>query len=266
MQVNLLALTDHDTIAGIESAQQALESLHGGAPMQLVTGIEISCRWHSFEIHVLGWHFESDNAVLNDLIAAQSQARRDRAACIMDKLEAQGVKPEHLELVRAKQARGDELVTRKHLAEALLAHNYVATLDDAFKRYLGKGQCAYTTPQWCSIEDAVRALHDAGGVAAIAHPLAYDMSTKWLKRLLQDFVDAGGDALEVSSGQQTPQQRDWLAQLAEQYGLFASAGSDFHNPGRWRELGHNIHLPKNSRAVWQTWPEYLELVEQTAVG
>ena len=255
LHVNILSLTDHDTLAGIEPAQQALREISGGTPLILVKGIEISCRWQNFEIHILGWHFNSDDAGLHDLVSQQGTARRQRTARILEKLVHHGVAPEHLASVHAKQALPDELVTRKHIAEALVTHKYVNTLDEAFKRYIGKGQCAYTSPQWCSIEAAVQAVKAAGGVTAVAHPLAYDMSTKWLKRLLTDFVAAGGDALEVSSGQQTPQQRQTLALLANQFNLAASAGSDFHNPGRWRELGHNIALPEGSQPVWHDWPE-----------
>ena len=255
LHVNILSLTDHDTLAGIEPAQQALNEISGGTPLTLVNGIEISCRWQSFEIHILGWHFNRDDAALHDLVSRQGTARRERTARILDKLVHHGVATEHLAKVRAKQALPDELITRKHIAEALVAHNYVNTIDEAFKRYIGKGQCAYTTPQWCTIETAVQAIKAAGGVTAVAHPLAYDMSTKWLKRLLTDFVAAGGDALEVSSGQQTPQQRQTLVLLANQFSLAASAGSDFHNPGRWRELGHNIALPDECQPVWRDWPE-----------
>lgn len=255
LHVNILALTDHDTLAGIEPALHALGEIKGGTPLRLVNGIEISCRWQSFEIHILGWHFNREDTGLKALVSRQSQARRERTARIMEKLTHHGVAAEHLAAVQAKQALPDELVTRKHIAEALVAEGYVKTMDDAFKRYIGKGQCAYTTPQWCTIDEAVQAVKAAGGVTAVAHPLAYDMSTKWLKRLLTDFVAAGGDALEVSSGQQTPQQRQTLAQLASQFALTASAGSDFHNPGRWRELGHNIALPAECQPVWHEWPE-----------
>lgn len=259
LQVKLLALTDHDTLAGLEQARQAVAELGNDTVFQLVSGIELSCRWHSFEIHILGWHFDANHAALSTLVEQQSQARRERSAQIINKLIEHGVAPDHLASVQARHAHAEQLVTRKHLAEALVEHGYVNSMDAAFERYLGKGQCAYTQPQWCSIEQAVEAITQAGGVAAIAHPLAYGLSNKWLKRLVQDFVDVGGQALEVSTGQQAPHQRQFLASLANQHALLASAGSDFHNPGRWRELGHNIALPAECTAVWHDWPEVREL-------
>lgn len=255
LQVNVLALTDHDTLAGIVPAKQAAEGLQGGVPLSIVSGIELSCRWHSFEIHILGWHFDPEHPQLVNLVAQQTAARRERAAHILQRLDARGVKAEHLQGVWVQQQDPNKLVTRKHIADALLAGGYVKNLDEAFARYLGKGQSAYVQPAWCTIEQAVDAIQAAGGEAGIAHPLAYAMSSKWLKRLVTDFKLAGGHAIEVSSGQQAPQQRAQLAQLANDFELMASAGSDFHSPGRWRELGHNLKLPPQARPVWQHWSE-----------
>lgn len=259
MQVNLLALTDHDTLAGLPQAQAAVEALRGGVAMMLIPGVELSCRWHSYEIHILGWNFDPEHKALRTLIASQTDARRARAEAIMDKLLQRGVDEQAMAPLRQRNQETAQLITRKHIAEALLDGGYVTTMDDAFRRYLGKGQSAYVTPQWCSIDEAVAAVSAAGGDTAVAHPLAYEMSSKWLKRLLKDFTEAGGHALEVSSGQQSPEQRRHLAELATQFSLQASAGSDFHNPGRWRELGHNIKLPEGIRPVWQHWPQFAQL-------
>lgn len=254
-QVNVLALTDHDTIAGIPAAKQAIAELDGGHPLTLVPGIELSCRWQGFEIHILGWRFELKNQQLTSLIAAQTAARRARAQQMIDKLLAQGVSSAALASVQHRQAQPDQLITRKHLADALCAAGYVSHVEQAFKRYLGKGQCAYVAPQWCSIEEAVAAIRQAGGVSGLAHPLAYDLSSKWLKRLLQHFKDSGGDALEVASGQQAPHQRQYLAELAQQFELSASVGSDFHHDGRWRELGRQLQLPEQCQPVWSNWKD-----------
>ncbi|MCC5878705.1 MAG: PHP domain-containing protein [Idiomarina sp.] len=259
MQVNVLALTDHDTVAGISAAQAAIAELNGGHPLKLISGIEFSCRWEGFEIHILGWHFDPEHPQFQALLAGQAEARQARAQLIMDKLIAQGVERAALAGVQAKQQQAGELVTRKHVADALVAAGYANTIDDAFKKYLGKGQCAYVTPQWCSIETAVETIQAAGGLSGLAHPLAYDLSSKWLKRLISYFKDVGGDALEVASGQQAPHQREALADLAEQFELKASVGSDFHFVSRWRELGHQLKLPDKSQPVWANWPETSEL-------
>lgn len=250
LHVDVLALTDHDSIAGLNEARQRAEQL--GSP-QIINGVELSCRWHSFEIHVLGWQFDPHNPRMAELLNGQRQARRQRAESIRDKLLKQGIAEETVQFVEQAHRNPHAVVTRKHFADALVSAGVVPGIERAFKRYLGKGQSAYVAPHWCQIEEAVGAVTLAGGYCALAHPLAYDLSAKWLKRLLSDFVASGGQALEVVSTQQTPAQRNYLTELATDYGLSASVGSDFHQPGRWRELGRNLTLPAQCTPVWQNW-------------
>ncbi len=101
--------------------------------------------------------------------------------------------------------------------------------------------------------DAVNAIHAAGGQAVLAHPGRYDLTAKWLKRLITAFVEAGGDAMEVAQPQQAPQERRTLADYAIQYNLLASQGSDFHYPSPWMELGRNLWLPSGVEPVWKDW-------------
>lgn len=247
MQLDYLAITDHDAIAGIEQARSAAEGYGKGAP-EIISGVEFSCQWQGFEIHILGWHFDVQHPAMAHLVSQQQQTRRDRAAAIGDKLVKQGIASEHL-----PHPEAGRVLTRAHFAAALLEHGYVTSVQDAFRRYLGKGQCAYIATPWCSIDEAIAVIQTAGGSTGLAHPLAYQLSTKWLKRLVAAFKEAGGDAIEVASGQQEPKQRQLLAQLAQDYGLAASVGSDFHYPGRWRELGRNLALPANCRPIWARW-------------
>lgn len=250
MQIDYLALTDHDTIAGLCEARATAATLPAKSAPVILNGVEISCRWQGFEIHILGWQFDPEHPAMRSLLDAQMQKRAERAGQIEDKLVQAGVSDDVLTPVRQNPGRN---LTRKHFADALLAAGVVDSIDNAFRRYLGRGQCAYVQPQWCSIEDAVNAIQEAGGSAALAHPLAYQLSTKWLKRLLHAFCDAGGDALEVVSCQQAPHQRAQLAQLAKDFKLQSSVGSDFHAPSAWRELGRNLGLPEGSDPVWDHW-------------
>lgn len=250
LHVDVLALTDHDSISGLTEARERAEQL--GSP-QIVSGIEFSCQWHSFEIHVLGWNFNPADAQLTALIEQQRLARRQRAEQIRDKLLKRGIASQALEFVeQAHQNRG-VVVTRRHFAEALVSAGVVPNIEQAFKRYLGKGQSAYVKPAWCSIDEAVQAIRVAEGTSGLAHPLAYALSAKWLKRLLTDFKSADGHAIEVVSTQQTPAHRQYLAELATQFGFTASVGSDFHFPGPWRELGRNLRVPDGCTPAWQNW-------------
>lgn len=251
LHLDVVALTDHDSVAGIAEARRQGDEVG----LQVLPGVEISCLWQGHEVHLLGWCFDPDHNALQDLLSRQQQARYDRIGAMLQRLAKYGVSNELLApLHRRHQQGGESVMTRKHLADVLVASGMVRSVDEAFKRYLGKGQCAYVAPQWCSLSQAVHAIQQAGGATSLAHPLAYQLSTKWLKRLINTYIDAGGEALEVVSGQQTPQQRRWLAELASDYSLKASVGSDFHSPGRWRELGKNLQLPPGCKALWSDWP------------
>ena len=124
-------------------------------------------------------------------------------------------------------------------------------------KYLGKKgrnvQPAYVKPTWCSIEEAVTAIHAAGGTAVMAHPIRYDLSTKWLKRLIVHFKESHGDGLEVVLPQMNPQQRQTMLNYCQEYQLYASTGSDFHHPNKWSDLGRNLILPDGAKPIWALW-------------
>lgn len=241
--VDYLAITDHDTLAGLSEAQQAAADL----PLRVINGVEITCAWQAYEIHILGLNVATDNAVLTELLAEQQERRYARFETMLDKLTAAGVPiRDHLPEVTG-------MPTRKHIADALVAMGQIRQFGDAFQRYIGAGQFAYTKANWCAISEAVAAIHAAGGMAVLAHPHAYQLSNKWLRRLLTDAQSDGLDGLEVAVGQQSPGQREALAGFADDFTLLASAGSDFHGPRPWRELGRNLTLPASCQPVWSAW-------------
>ncbi|MCA1768276.1 MAG: PHP domain-containing protein [Idiomarina sp.] len=208
---------------------------------------EISCRWESFEIHVLGLNFNPDNEHLKNLLAQQQQRRHERFSAILEKLEKRGV------MLSAEECHVDGMPTRKHIADTLVEKGIVSHPQKAFDHYIGKGSSAYVTPQWCDIPEAINAIHKAGGQAVLAHPHGYKMSNKWLRRLLVEGKEWGLDGMEVSLSQQSPGHRDALAKMSQQYDLLASQGSDFHYPGNWRELGKNLCLPADCVPIWEHW-------------
>ena len=105
---------------------------------------------------------------------------------------------------------------------------------------------------------AITAIKAAGGVSVLAHPGRYQMSNKWLRKLLSEFKLAGGQAMEVALPQQAPSERQFLGQLSQEFDLLASQGSDFHYPMPWSDLGKNLYLPKDCQAVWQFWQDAQE--------
>lgn len=246
-EVDVLALTDHDTVLGLAEGRACIVA--EALPLELINGIEISCSWESLEIHVVGLGIDPDCSALQGVIIQQEAARKERGQEIGRRLEKQKI-PEAY--VGALALAGNGALTRAHFARYLVAEGHCQNQQKAFDKYLGRGGKAYVPHHWVSIAEAIDVIHQAGGLAVLAHPGRYKLSTKWLKRLLELFAQAGGDAMEVSLPQQSPQERANLGQWCRDAGLKASVGSDFHAPMPWLELGKNLWLPKDVTPVWDS--------------
>lgn len=249
MQVDVLAITDHDSVQGLAEAKAHQASQK--RPMHIVSGVELSTAWHNFDIHILGLNINEFDEQLLARLKQQSNEREERAQRIGEKLEKAGVTG-ILEQARRLARQGQ--ITRAHFARAMVSSGQVKDMDSAFKKYLGKGKRAHVKPKWISVTEAVQWIHDAGGRAVLAHPGHYDMTTKWLRRLLVEFKQAGGDAMEVVHAQVSLDKKRLLTELANENGLLGSAGSDFHMPNRWTELGKNLQFPFEIQSVWHDWP------------
>ncbi len=247
-QLDVLAITDHDTTNALDIAKRYIKE--SGSKLELIDGIEISTSWHSFEIHVVGLNIDANNEALQRLINVQQDARETRAIAISNKLAKCGFEQM---LDKAKALAGEGSLTRAHFAQVLLNDGVVSKMQSAFDKYIGKGKRAYVKPSWCDIATAVDVIHQAGGVAVIAHPMRYDITAKWLRRLIIDFKDAGGDAMEIVLPQMNNDQRRLMLSYCLEYELYASLGSDFHYPSKWSDLGRNLTLPDNCKPVWQLW-------------
>lgn len=241
-QVGMLALTDHDTVSGIAEAKRAAENL----PIQVISGVEISILWEGKSIHLAALNIDEQNERLLKLMKDQAQLRQQRSEKISEKLAKAGI-PNAYEGAK-RFAKGE--ITRAHYGRFLVAEGYVKNDDQAFKRYLGMGKSAYVKPIWCSMEEAIEVTHQAGGVICVAHPLRYKMTARWVRRLITDFKQAGGDGLEVAGCAQTPDQRQLLARWATEFELYSSVGSDFHYPAGWIELGKGLTLPEQCQPIW----------------
>jgi 3',5'-nucleoside bisphosphate phosphatase len=248
MQVDVLAVTDHDTVAGIGEALDYQKQQK--RPLTIVPGIELSTAWHGFDIHILGLNVDVDNEEFQSRLKLQENARNMRAEEIDRKLHSAGC--ENV-LSDARKLAGKGQVTRAHFARAMVQRGDVNDFDGAFKKYLGKGKRAHVSPKWITIETAVTWIQDAGGKAVLAHPAHYKLSAKWLRRLLVYFKSVGGDGMEVSHPNLSPDMRRQLASYAKEYQLLASSGSDFHGPGRWTELGRHTQFDASLPPVWQDW-------------
>ncbi|TWC38912.1 hypothetical protein FBY03_10538 [Pseudomonas sp. SJZ079] len=246
--VRLLALTDHDTLEGLDEAQAAASALD----MQLVSGIELSCTWGGATIHVLGYAFAPEAPALCQAIAELHEGRWLRAAEIGKRLEAKGM-PGALDGARAiQQELGDSgnAPARPHFAEFLVRAGHVKDRAEAFRKWLGSGKLGDVKQHWPTLESAVETLRQAGAWISLAHPWQYDFTRSKRRKLIAGFAQAGGHALEVVNGMQPAEQVGGLAILAREFGLLASVGSDFHAPGDWSELGMYRPLPDDLSPLW----------------
>lgn len=248
MQVDVLAITDHDTVAAAESARTFQKSQK--RKLVLISGIELSTRWHGFDIHVIGLNINERDPVFQQRLQQQHETRLARAHNIARKLEVCGV-PDIGDLV-FKQA-GNGQVTRSHFAKALVKEGHVKDHAQAFKKWLGKGKRAYVAPKWIELSTAIEWINQAGGQAVLAHPSHYDMTTKWLRRLVAEFAQAGGDGIELNYPNLAPEKQKLLIEIAQENNLRGSQGSDFHFPSRWTELGRRSSLPDGITPIWHDW-------------
>jgi len=245
--IEVLALTDHDTVTGLDQAQRSAGE-HG---LHLVPGVEISAAWRSQAIHVLGLWIDPACAELCEVLRTQAERRRARMRKICERLGKLGLPGD--ELLAAVEANPG-LPTRAHLANAMVAGGHVARADEAFRKYLGSGKGAHVAADWPALETVVGWIGAAGGVASLAHPARYSLSAGARRQLLRDFAAAGGTALEVVSGANGASHIEAVAALAVKYGLMGSVGSDFHDPQHtWNPLGRSLKLPDCVTPVWRSY-------------
>jgi len=250
--VKVLALTDHDTVAGLEEAAKAARA-HG---LHLVPGAELSCQWNGRDLHLVALGIDPANADLLRGLAGIRDFREQRLDAISDKLQKRGI-PGMAEAARALADGG--IATRTHLARALLESGRVNTMQEAFDRYLGQGKPGYVKALWPDMEQVVGLIRDAGGLAVVAHPLAYQMTGAWLRRTLTAFREAGGAGVEVVCGNTDRQKVETATGQALRTGLEGSMGSDFHSPDNpWVELGRLRAMPRGVKPIWSAWPAVMD--------
>ncbi|WP_315286212.1 PHP domain-containing protein [Neisseria bacilliformis] len=243
----LLALTDHDHTGGLPEARAEAAKLG----LRLINGAEISVTWRGSTIHIVGLDFDEHNKTLQNLLARVRKGRLKRLAAIAEKLAKKGIAGAYEGALAL--AANKETASRTHVAEFLINGGHVRNKQQAFAKYLGEGKSCAVPHQWATLEECVNAVNGAGGLAVIAHPMRYGFSATAKRRLFEEFKALGGAGVEVHSGNCQPNDRRNYAQLAERYGLLASAGSDFHRPNDFSGgiLGSCPALPDNCRPVWE---------------
>lgn len=217
--VTTFAVTDHDTVAAIDEVQTLIVDL----PLTLVPGLEVTAVWESRDVHVLGYWVDTTHAPLLAFLSEQRQRRVERVRAISDALAAVGASVDLEPLLTQVAARAGAAVGRPGVAQALVAAGHASSVQDAFDRLLGDGRPAYVARTGVSPDDVFTVIHDAGGVASLAHP-GVTRRDDCIKR----WARAGLDALEVYHSDHSDAERTLYLERARQLGLAVSGGSDFH--------------------------------------
>lgn len=242
--VEVLALTDHDTTAGLAEAHAAARE----RGMRLVPGVEVSVTWRSGTVHIVGLMIDAQDARLQAGLAQLRRHREGRAEQIDRRLARAGIPNA---LAGARELAGTAAVTRTHFARHLLRAGHASNMREVFQRFLGRGKPGFVSGTWCTLDEAVGWIRGAGGHAVIAHPTRYKFTATRLRRLFDDFRECGGTAIEVVSGAQGHGEVLQLAEYAQRYEFLGSQGSDFHAPDTpWAELGRFRSLPPGCAPVW----------------
>jgi len=243
-----LAITDHDTVAGFRTAARRISDY---PPLQLVPGVEFSCRWSGTTVHIVGLGFDCDHPAMEAGLRRLERARADRGEKIAGRLADRGMAGA---LAGALAQAGDSQLGRPHFASWMVEQGHVRDRNEAFDKYLGQGKTGDVKAFWPELAEVVGWIVEAGGVAVIAHPLKYRFTRMKMRRLAVDFLAAGGCAIEVMSGRQTPDQTARLRRLAAELGMELSVGSDFHREGDYcPRLGVELPRALAQSGVWQRW-------------
>lgn len=245
--VDLLALTDHDTTAGVAEAGAAADA----AGITLLPGVEVSVTWGGRTVHILGLGVDPDNGDLQAGLTRLAEHRAARAEEIARRLAAAGIGGA---LEGAASFAAGRSIGRTHFARFLASRGLAADVRGVFKRFLVKGKPGYVAGEWAELAEAVGWIRSAGGLAVIAHPARYGFTRSKLLRMIGELKAAGGVGLEVVSGSHSRDDILVYGRYARETGLLASAGSDYHGPDTpWLAVGDLPPLPAGCTPIWRVW-------------
>lgn len=250
--VHLWSLTDHDELAAQREARSAAEALG----LAYVSGVEVSVSFIGETVHILGFGFDPEDPTFAAGLATLRAGRAERAREMGESLASAGIPGAYEGAVALAPNR--ELVSRTHFARFLVESGHCASVHEVFSRFLKEGKPGFVQHRWASLGEAVRWITGAGGVAAIAHPARYRFTPTEEFALFSEFQAHGGRAVEVTCGSHFPEEVRKYADMALEFGLLASRGSDFHAPGESRTpLGTLPELPAGVTPLWTVWADTL---------
>ena len=221
--LNALAITDHDIVSGVAPARASALDLD----LEIIAGVEFSTNLGSHEIHMLGLFVDDANAELVKCTDQSRRFRRQRAVEIVERLNSISI---GVEFTAVESAAGYGSIGRPHIAKALVEHGAAATIDEAFRRFIGVGKPAFVPKLTVGAEEVISVVHRAGGVAILAHPGSYRWSWRRCQEEIRTLADLGLDGFELVHPSYTSNARKKFKGLIDEMGLLPSGGSDFHGP------------------------------------
>lgn len=231
-----LAITDHDTIDGVREAQREGVRLE----MEVIPGVEISTSLHGKEIHVLGYFIDVNNTLLNQRLRTLREARQRRNEQLLTRLRELGIAIEWQEVVSTAQKSDADTIGRPHIADTLVKKRIVANMREAFDLYLGERGKAYVSVERITPFTAADWIHEAGGVVSLAHPGLYGDDN-----IVREILQYGVDAIETFHSDHNETDEKRYEQMAVEYGILQTAGSDFHG----KRQGEVFHGPLGCRTI-----------------
>jgi predicted metal-dependent phosphoesterase TrpH len=251
--VELWALTDHDEVGGQDRALAAAQA----AGMKYLTGVEISITFANKTVHIVGLGFDAHNEQLKQGLHQTRGGRGERAKEMSDGLAKVGIHGAYEGAL--KYAGNHELISRTHFARFLVETGACQDTNEVFRRFLTEGNPGFVPHRWASLKDAVQWIVQAKGMAVIAHPARYGFTPNEEFALFTEFKNHGGQGVEVVTGSHTPAEYVTYADMAKEFDLFASRGSDFHSPDESRiDLGTLPWLPGQLTPVWEALADRIQ--------
>ena len=247
--IDVLAITDHDTTAGITQAVDEADRQN----IKLLVGIELSVSWTDKYFHIVGLNIDPDNSALKKSLKITGSLREQRAIEIGKRLDKHGVSNAYH---KARELAGIHAITRSHFARVLIEQGFAKDSREVFKKYLIHNKPGYVKTDWIEMETGIKLINGSGGLAILAHPMRYNITASWLRKFLAAFKESGGSGIEVVTGNSNIDEIRTAAAYATRFELTGSAGSDFHGfDNTWIKLGQLAPIPESVTPVWEGWSQ-----------
>lgn len=224
-KLSAIAITDHDTVAGIPEALETAKNL----PIEVVAGIELSCLYNDKDLHMLGYFIDYKKQSFLEKLEELKKKREYRNEQMRQKLEQNGI---YLTMEQIQGQAEQSVITRAHFAKAMEEAGYIKSKEEAFLKYIGDGCPCFVQKLRFTPKEAIDLIHSAGGVAVLAHPLIYKMSYDEIDLLLKHLKECGLTGVEVYHSSHNTSNSRKLREMIRPYDLLPTGGSDYHGSNK----------------------------------